>query len=116
MLIQFEKYLMNYQELTCIQQGHDRYFIPNIIDSLKNCSWNSCIDEKRKNLCQTKNIEQLTLDGSCYTEYQLEIKRTVNTWNVTDNSTGFYEKSNAELRKRMDLIYFFIIYVTFHRL
>lgn len=115
MLIQFEKYLMNYHELTCIQQGQDRYFIPNIVNSLENCTWNSCLDERKKNLCQWTNAEQLNLEGSCYMKYQLEIKKTTIEWNMTDNSTKFYGKSNVGSRKKMNLMYFFILYVTFHK-
>ncbi len=121
MLIQFEKYLMNYHELTCTQQGQDRYFISNVASSFSNCTWNSCLEE-RSNLCQWSNSEKLSLEGTCFIENQLETRKTTIEWksweNITENSTEFYEdkqKSSAESRKRMDLMYFFVVYVTFHR-
>ncbi len=129
MLIEFEKYLVNYVELTCTQQGQDRYFISTIKNTFSNCTWNYC--EKKKNLCEWSNSKQLILKGTCQekliennnsTNNQSELIQTTMDFklgeNFTENSTLFNEtrvKSFAISYKKVDYIWFFIVYLTFHR-
>jgi hypothetical protein len=131
MLFQFEKYLMNYTDLTCAQQGQDRYFISKLTNIFSNCTWNFCLEEKKKNLCDWSNIEQFILEGTCQEKLIVIENSTANQtdsiqttidfkfWeNITENSTVFYERrqnSFAVSIKKVDYIWFFIIYLTFHR-
>jgi hypothetical protein len=131
MLVQFEKYLMNYFNLTCTQQGQDRYFISKLKNSFSNCTWDFCLEPKKKNLCLWTNAEKLILKGTCQeiliendnsTKNQSDLINTNTTidftlWeNITENSTLFYQerlKSFAISFKKIDYIWFFIVYLTF---
>jgi len=130
MLIEFKNYLVNYIDLTCAQQGQDRYFISKETNSFSNCTWNSCLKEKKKNLCQWSNSKQLILEGTCQeklienensTNNQSELIQTTMDFklgeNFTVNSTFFNEtrvQSFAISFNKVNYICFFIVYLTFH--
>lgn len=131
MLIQLEKYLINYFELTCAKQKQNRYYISKETNSFSNCSQSICLDDKNNVVCQWSNAEQLIAQGTCVkriikiensTKTSIEfIKTTIDHkfWeNITNNSTLFNDtklKSFAVSINRLDYICFFIIYFTFRR-
>lgn len=127
MLIRFEKYLLNYHELLCTQQGQDRYYISNIKNRFSNCTKNICLEEKSKSLCQRSYTEPLITQRTCQkklikNESSIKNQSRINLttinyqfWqNLTENSTLF--KSFAVSLNRLDYLCFFIIYFTFQNL
>ena len=65
MLVQFENYLLNYRDLTCIQQGQDRYFISRVAQSFSNCSWSTCSRQTGSELCERSDAERVRSNGTC---------------------------------------------------
>ena len=118
-LIQYERYLLDYSQLTCTQQGQDRYFISNIAHTFSNCTW--MINCYHENLCREWEIERLILDGTCYRKNQRDLIKPMTTmmsnfeWeNSTENSTRWNETFNGVSMNRFDLKYFFIgLFLTF---
>ncbi|CAF1197422.1 unnamed protein product [Rotaria magnacalcarata] len=125
MLVQFEKYLINYFDLSCIQQGQDRYFISKRTNEFSYCTRDFCQNRKRENLCDWTNAEQLMLEGTCQGKLNEKENSTKNettfinittiTLNVSDiiiqNSTVLYNqtlKSFALSIKTVDYICFFV--------
>ncbi|CAF1566859.1 unnamed protein product, partial [Rotaria sordida] len=52
-LIKFQKYLNNYNDLTCTQQGQDRYYISTLTNWFSNCSYDVCLygQQTKLNFC-----------------------------------------------------------------
>ena len=65
MLIQFEKLLLNYRDLTCVQQGQDRYYISKLTNTFANCSWDYCAQQATGEICDSMDAEQVTSEGAC---------------------------------------------------
>ncbi|CAF2389147.1 unnamed protein product [Rotaria sp. Silwood2] len=124
-LIQFEKYLINYLDLTCTHHGQDRYFISKVTNLFSNCTRDFCIKQKKEHLCEWTNAEKLILEGTCQvqlikkensTKNESELIITIMNSNlseiIVDNATKFYnntQKSFALSIKRVDYIWFFIV-------
>lgn len=126
MLIQFERYLINYLHLTCTQEDQDRYFISKVMNQFSNCTIDYCQLQKRGSLCDWNRAEEITLEGTCQgklvekenlTKIDIELMNnmTINT-NLSDiiipNSTIFYNltlKSIGLSTKPLDYIYLFIL-------
>ncbi|CAF1307422.1 unnamed protein product [Rotaria sordida] len=126
MLIQFEKYLINYFDLTCTQQGQDIYFISKLTNLFSNCTKDFCITQKKEHLCEWTNAEKLILEGTCQvqligkensTKNESKLITTTTTINsnlsetIVDNTTKFYnisQKSFALSIKRIDYTWFFV--------
>ncbi|CAF3378392.1 unnamed protein product [Rotaria sp. Silwood1] len=126
MLVQFEKYLIDYFDLTCTQQGQDRYFISNLTNLFSNCTKDYCIKQKKEHLCEWTNAEKLILEGTCQvqlikndnsTKNESElITTTTITLNLSEtvvyNTTKLYNSTEISFAlsiKRVDYIWFFIL-------
>jgi hypothetical protein len=65
-LIQFQNYLNNYNELTCTQQGQDRYYISKLTNWFSNCQTDFCLKRQPKvDLCNWIDAERAVYEGTC---------------------------------------------------
>jgi hypothetical protein len=124
MLKQFEKYLINYSDLTCTQQGQDRYFVSKVTKLFSNCTTDFWIQQTKENLCEHSDEERLILEGACQERLIENENATRNEFepiqsmiasklweNMTENSTIFYQnrsKSIAVSINTVDYIWMFI--------
>ncbi|CAF0992820.1 unnamed protein product [Adineta steineri] len=133
MLTQFEKFLRDYSDLTCTQEGQDRYFISKVKKSFSNCTLEFCLLSNKENLCQWNDTQQVISEGTCQaiimedktstiktTIESKVIKTTVkpNLWkNLTQNFTGFFEGRtfNGVSMKKIDYtsmcLLLFLLYI-----
>ena len=115
-LIQYKRYLFDYSHLTCTQQGQDRYFISNIAHTFSNCTWMNCYTE---NICGDINPKYVILQGTCYKKNQIEMNKTTMVMTTMreniewENATRLNETISGVWMKKLDFIYFFIIFFTF---
>jgi len=132
LLVQYEKYLIDYRHLTCTQEGQDRFFISTLTNSFSNCSWNLCYELKRYDFCsQTSNSYVSMTKDLCQEKILEERNRTkflsrtttamATTLLTTDkskkNSTlwiPWIRSSTVKSTKTIDFLWFFIGFLTFH--
>ncbi|CAF0775181.1 unnamed protein product [Didymodactylos carnosus] len=65
-LIQFQQYLFNYQDLSCTQYGQDRYFVSALESTNKNnCTLNFCDKYSNQTLCVWPTAHNIQMKGTC---------------------------------------------------
>jgi hypothetical protein len=65
-LIQFQNYLNNYNDLTCTQEGQDRYYISKLADRFSNCQLDFCLKKQTKlDSCSWVDAERAVYEGTC---------------------------------------------------
>ncbi|CAF1088188.1 unnamed protein product, partial [Adineta ricciae] len=64
-LRQFERYLIDYLDLTCTQQGQDRYFISKLTNAFANCTLDFCLQLKKEHICHWDQTESVPWFGTC---------------------------------------------------
>ncbi|CAF3306361.1 unnamed protein product, partial [Rotaria sp. Silwood2] len=77
-LVKFQKYLNNYNDLTCTQQGQDRYYISTLTNWFSDCSYDICLDEQQHtklNFCNWADAERATYEGTCEAKMKASDKR-----------------------------------------
>jgi Leucine-rich repeat (LRR) protein len=99
MLVQFENSLLNYRELTCIQQGQDRYFISRLAQSFSNCSSNTCSRQSNIELCDRVESERVRSNGTCQAQKSKELPRVVET-NATEMNITTLIKKKIQLKSQ----------------
>ena len=71
LLVQVQKYLSDYQDLTCTQQGQDRYYISKLTKWFSNCTPDFCVkrlQQAKTNACSWPDAERIVVDGTCPTK------------------------------------------------
>ena len=79
-LVQFQSYLNHYQDLTCTQQGQDRYYISKLTNWFSNCTFDFCLKRPRQSqadFCNWFDAERYT-EGTCETKLRLIEQRKRN--------------------------------------
>lgn len=107
-LVQFEKYLHQYQALTCTQHTQDLYFISKLTDWREHCSADFCFHREKQihgELCNWIDAERAVYEGTCEAKLHLseekkkhrtKLTSTVSTSinrQLSDNNTSIVENS-----------------------
>lgn len=77
-LVKFEKILNNYNELTCTQQGQDRYYISKLTNWFSGCESDMCIsmqDLMKSSACNWDEAERMIYDGTCEAKLKASDKK-----------------------------------------
>jgi len=65
-LIEFQNYLNNFNDLTCTQEGQDRYYISKLTHTFSNCQPDFCLKRQIKlDSCNWIDAERAVYDGTC---------------------------------------------------
>ena len=67
-LTQFQNNLNNYNELTCTQEGQDRYYISKLTKLFANCQYDFCLKRQQQiqsNFCNWVDAERVVYEGTC---------------------------------------------------
>jgi hypothetical protein len=83
MLVRFEDYLLNYRDLTCIQQGQDRYFISKLAATFNNCTQRTCHND----LCQSSYVQHGQVSNDTCYEHVID----------NDNISSTHHRSDTRL-------------------
>ena len=79
-LVQFQSFLNNYNDLTCTQQGQDRYYISKLINWFADCTPDFCVKRQRQiklNHCIWHDAERSVAAGTCATKMRANEERKV---------------------------------------
>jgi hypothetical protein len=96
-LTEFEKYLNNYQDLTCTQQGQDRYYISKLTNWFSSCTFDFCLKrlkQTKSNFCNWSDAERSVFEGTCEAKTKASDERKKNKWKLTSTMTTLIDSQN----------------------
>ena len=123
-LIQFEKYLNHYQDLTCTQHTQDRYYISNLTDWIAQCSPDFCVKREKQiqvELCNWIDAERAVYEGTCEAKllaseekkkHRAKLTSTLPTFidrQLSDNQTSngnFSKEENSTQQSPSNAVFF----------
>ncbi|CAF2982299.1 unnamed protein product [Rotaria socialis] len=85
-LMQFQKLLNKYNDLTCNQQGQDRYYISTLTSWFSNCQNDAClnIQQQTKSIsCNWADAERAIYEGTCEAKLKISEKKKKNKSKLT---------------------------------
>ena len=85
-LLQFQNYLNNYHELTCTQQGQDRYYISKLTEWFSSCHFDFCMKKERQtkpDFCNRTEAERVSYEGTCEAKKLASQERKKNKTKLT---------------------------------
>lgn len=131
-LIQFQQYLYDYNDLSCTQQGQDRFYVSTLTNWFSNCIDEVCEQKHEHGFCNYFDAERAVYEGTCETKLQASEQKKRNRTKLTstlstilvenqtesqnftiiNNLTEKISKSNTVRTKQLNIYLLFMILFT----
>lgn len=98
-LIEFERYLKSYQDLTCTQHTQDRYYISKLTDWIVNCPMDFCAKRERQypaDFCKWIDAERAVYEGTCEAKVQASEEKKRNRTKLLSTLPTSIESSSSD--------------------
>lgn len=108
-LIEFQNIFNNYQELTCTQQGQDRYYISNLAHWFSDCSFDFCSRKSFvlvNDFCNWNDAERLLHQGTCQVKQRaIDERKRIRTKTVLTTTMMTTTNSYQTTLSRDDFVF-----------